>query len=146
MKSKIAPGLLLCGLGIAGPVGCMGSHADPLDSRLFVTPQVSTAVDSSTGGVARAVPAADRIGPQASPKMEIPETATVLPDKPAPTPPPFDTIKPLDELSAPPATQPTVVPVSDNLMAPRGEPIPGGHAIAHRADFSGEYRPEQQLQ
>jgi hypothetical protein len=113
MKRRIAPGLLLCGLGIAGPVGCMGSHPDPLDSRIFVIPQTASASDSSAGSAAVAVPAGDRIVPQPNPLMEMPKTAAVLPDTPAPTPPPFNTIKPLDELASAPTTQPAVSQTSE---------------------------------
>jgi hypothetical protein len=116
MKRKRVPGLLICGLGCLGPIGCSSSQPRALDASLFIPPSLaaSTIVSAPAASVASVIHLD-------APHDEVPKNASVLPSNPAK---PFDTLQPLDPLqptpsqtvspsAGPVALAPTTAPSSD---------------------------------
>lgn len=123
MVRKCAPGLLICTLGLLGPLGCSTGGSGSLTSAMFVR---------STGNVAdvplepgAAVVASD-VQPPPPPVGDSPKKASVLPSPDGPAP--FGDIKPLEALPAQPTTMPAdasqadAVPVAVPAPSPAAEP------------------------
>ena len=99
MIRKVGTGLFLCGLGLAGPLGCADNRPRPMDAALFIPPSIADS-NSTSDPHSGAVPATV---PTETSQSDSPKNASILPTT---TGKPFDTLQPLDPLQPAPTTAP----------------------------------------
>jgi parvulin-like peptidyl-prolyl isomerase len=113
MMPRHASGLLVCGLGLLGPLGCVGNEVHTLDSHLFVPANASSELPDIPIEPGGAIIAGER-QPATTAASDSPKNISILP---APTTGPFDAIAPLEALQPLPTTGPSD-PLADHVTDP----------------------------